>query len=186
MQVVLASLIVIVLVFFLALLVYGLNFMVGLFIENPMIQTGFLPAELPDAVVEHETERVKFETRDGITLSGLFLRGTRRADTTIGVVVFAPEYGGTAESWRKYTQFLIGRGYVVFAFDFRGTGDSEVPDDYRALRWCSEDEVEDVLAAMRCAREHTGFKDVMAMGVSRGAVATLAAIARDKNVAAAV
>lgn len=166
--------------------VYALRFMVGLFIDNPFVHSEFLPLQIPPYDGLHEVTDHDFTTADGVTLRGSLVKRPDRRPK--GVVVFAPEFRGTRESWKKYTSFLVEEGYAVFAFDFRGTGESAMPEGFRSLRWCTDAEVLDLKAAVKTAREDLGlgFEQVTLFGVSRGSVAAMVVGATDSRIDSAV
>ena len=76
-----------------------------------------------------EGETVAFETADGVRLVGT-LTPPVPGRPTAPVVVFCHEYTSDRHSATKYGWFLQEDGFRVFAFDFRGHGDSDCPQTY--------------------------------------------------------
>jgi pimeloyl-ACP methyl ester carboxylesterase len=130
-----------------------------------------------------EGEDVVFETSDGQRLVGTLTgsggagaRGARTAgaadDAARGaVIVFCHEFGADRHSAAKNAGFLGEAGFRVFAFDFRGHGDSERPPGYSPRPWVTEHEVSDLKAALAylSGRADTQESWIGLFGVSRGA-----------------
>lgn len=126
-----------------------------------------------------EAEEFEIPTADGLTLAGCLVR-SQSLDKK-GLILFAPEYGGTRWSCVHYAGHLLEAGYDLFAFDFRNQGDSEHLEGYQPLQWVTQHEVTDVRAAIQflkdapfCPTEGIGF-----FGVSRGAGAGIVACSGD-------
>ena len=105
-------------------------------------------------------EHVSFSTSDGgLIYADLYGMGER------GVVL---AHGGRfhKESWEKQAQVLVGAGFRVLAFDFRGYGQSRGPES----KSDEDREAYDVLAAVRYLRK-TGAKTVSVVGASFGGMA---------------
>ena len=130
-------------------------------------------------------EVVRFRSYDGTSLRGMRIRTPRR-EAYSGTIVFCHEYGSDMHSCARYTRPLIDAGFDVFAFDFRGHGESSCPGRYRPLQWPSDRELEDVLGA--CAHVELTLANegkptaVGIFGISRGAGAGLLAAASDPNI----
>jgi len=126
-----------------------------------------------------DAEEFRISTTNGLTLAACLLR-TSNPDKK-GLVLFAPEYGGTRWSCMHYAGHLLAAGYDLFAFDFRNQGDSDHLDGYQPLQWVTQHEVNDLRAvrgflqnAPFCPAEGVGF-----FGVSRGGSSGLVAFAGD-------
>lgn len=126
-----------------------------------------------------DAEEFEIPTADGLTLAGCLVR-SQSLDKK-GMILFAPEYGGTRWSCVHYAGHLLEAGYDLFAFDFRNQGDSEHLEGYQPLQWVTQHEVTDVRAAIQflkdapfCPTEGIGF-----FGVSRGAGAGIVACSGD-------
>jgi pimeloyl-ACP methyl ester carboxylesterase len=152
-----------------------LHHLVRIFEEKPLF---IIPRgqPLPGA------EDVRFPTADGLTLAGCYLRGAavpgrgRR-----GIILFAPEFGANRWSCVPYGEHLLAHGFDVFAFDFRGQGDSDPHPGYTPLQWVTAYEVTDVQAALAYlkGRGDADPRGVGFFGMSRGGSAGLLAGARD-------
>jgi alpha-beta hydrolase superfamily lysophospholipase len=106
---------------------------------------------------------VAFRAPDGVRLVGhRFGRGTT-------AVVMAHEYRGDLCDWAPYARSLAARGYLAFAFDFRGNGSSQAVGYARANRLAG-----DVSGAVEYVRAR-GAENVFLLGASMGGTAVLAA-----------
>jgi pimeloyl-ACP methyl ester carboxylesterase len=123
-------------------------------------------------------EDVRFQTTDGRTLAGCYLRTrcTRR-----GVVLFGLEFGSNRWACVSYCESLLENGYDVFAFEASGQGDSDPRPGYEPLQWVTDFEVEDTCAALGYlkARADADPRGVGFFGISKGAGAGLLVAARD-------
>ena len=105
-------------------------------------------------------EHVSFPTSDGgLIFADLYGMGER------GIVL---AHGGrfNKASWEKQAQVLVGAGFRVLAFDFRGYGQSRGPESKSG----EDREAYDVLAAVRYLHK-TGTKTVSVVGASFGGAA---------------
>ena len=129
-------------------------------------------------ILEESGEVVRFPTTNGLELCGRMYRQPFRQSR--GVIVFCPEMEGDSTSALFYCEALWNAGFDIFAFDFRGQGQSDSLPGYEPLHWVTEYEVEDTLAAVRCVRslEHGAERLIGVLGISRGGGAALAAAAR--------
>ena len=133
-------------------------------------------------------EDVAFDTADGQRLAGTLTEATgeenggKTASTggmsrTEGrpVIVFCHEFGADRHSAVKNAAFLREAGFRVFAFDFRGHGDSERPPGYSPRPWVTEHEVSDLRAALGYLAERRDTRQawIGLFGVSRGASAAI-------------
>jgi pimeloyl-ACP methyl ester carboxylesterase len=115
-----------------------------------------------------EAEEFRIPTPDGLTLAACLVRS--RSSEKKGLILFAPEYGGSRWSCTHYAGHLLDEGYDVFAFDFRNQGDSDHLEGYQPLQWVTQHEVTDLKAVMNflkdapfCPTDGIGF-----FGISRG------------------
>ncbi len=133
-------------------------------------------------VLEEPGEVVRFPTTNGLDLLGRVYRQPFREPR--GVIVFCPEMEGDSTSALYYCEALWNAGFDLFAFDFRGQGQSETLPGYEPLHWVTEYEVEDVLAAVRYVKSLEDWAElpVGVVGISRGGGAALAAAARSKDI----
>jgi hypothetical protein len=132
-------------------------------------------------------EVVRFRGFDGTSLRGMLLASSRPYK---GTVVFCHEFASDMYSCGRYARPLVEAGFNVFAFDFRGHGESSCGKRYRPLQWPSDKEMEDVLGA--CAyvesmlRSEGRAAEVGLFGISRGAGAALLAASTDPHVKAII
>jgi pimeloyl-ACP methyl ester carboxylesterase len=152
-----------------------LDFLVRVFQEKPLF---VVPRGQPIA----DAEDVRFQTADGLTLSGCYLHtatATRR-----GIILFGLEFGSNRWACVQYCQTLLKEGFDVFAFEFRGQGDSDQQPDYEPLQWVTAFEVRDVQAAIAYlkARGDADPHGVGFFGISKGGGAGLMAASRDPYV----
>ncbi len=151
-------------------------FMVGLFLDHPIVTLALdepeAPAE-PDEAGEPEPE-FDFPSRDGVRLRGRFILSRRRSRR---VAIFFHEFGADATAWRRYLWFLPAAGWHLFTFDFRGSGGSQAPDGHRAHKWVTAGEVADAAAALDVVRARALAEgwEVAGFGASRGGAAMMMA-----------
>ena len=92
------------------------------------------PSETPEPAAPTAPERMEFQAEDGTTLVGLFWAPTSQPAPGVLLLHWAP---GTKEDWIDIATALqagsaselapgvqLEHGYAVFAFDFRGQGES--------------------------------------------------------------
>lgn len=133
-----------------------------------------------------DVEKVRFATRDGKMLEGVYARTT--ADFRRGVLVFCHEYLADRWSFQIYADGLREAGFDVFSFDFRNHGESEHDPLHPSLPWLTNLEFLDLEAAidyLQC-RADKDPNGVALFGVSRGGSTALAMAARRKDVWAVV
>jgi pimeloyl-ACP methyl ester carboxylesterase len=127
-----------------------------------------------------------FPSRDGTGLVGLFIEPPPGVPVR-GTVVFAHEYKGDLHTAARYTSGLGPLGYRVFAFDFRGHGQSDNSGTYQPMHWVTDHEVNDVLAAVGyVASMAPADHPIGVMGVSRGACAAVIAALHTPKIRALV
>jgi len=126
-------------------------------------------------------EDVSFQTPDGLTLRGCYLRATgpRR-----GVILFGLEYGSNRWSCVPYCQNLLANGFDVFAFERRNQGESDRMPGYEPLQWITNWEVVDTQAAIAYlkTRPDANPAGIGLFGVSKGGGAGLLAASRNPYV----
>jgi len=160
---------------FLSMLARYLRLTVNMFLDIPLPMTASLNDYTPP-----EGEITSFPSRDGHTLRGMFIdRPAGVADR--GTVIFCHEYASDMLSAGRYAMPLVQAGYTVFAFDFRGHGQSSMPPHYEPRHWPSHHEVNDLLAAVAYVKTRRDIRrtGVGILGISRGA--SVAAIAAALN-----
>lgn len=121
--------------------------------------------------VEHSCVRggeLWFKAADGTKLVGhRFGKGTT-------AVILGHQSNGDLCEWLPYARRLAGKGYFVFAIDFRGHGFSQVRAGKAANRLAA-----DLAAATKEVRK-LGKKKVFLVGASMGGIASLVAGANVK------
>ena len=134
-----------------------------------------------------EGEDVAFQTTDGLRLAGT-LTGASAENPSTPLIVFCHEFGADRHSAVKNAAFLRDAGFRVFAFDFRGHGDSEHPVGYSPRPWVTEHEVTDLCAALAYLKERQDTRQawIGLLGVSRGASTAILVAADDPSVAGIV
>jgi len=94
-----------------------------------------------------------------------------------GTIVFAHEFGSVRSSCLRYCRPLLRAGYDVFAFDFRGHGESPPEDGYKPRQWVSDREQADMVGAIGFITSHLERRlrprDIALFGLSRGAGASI-------------
>ncbi|MFH0964197.1 MAG: alpha/beta fold hydrolase [Planctomycetota bacterium] len=142
---------------------------------------------VPEEGVVAEGEKVFFETKDGVRLSGVLV-AARSDREPVGTVVFNHEFGSDRNSCMKYADFLLDAGFQVFAFDYRHHGESGQLGDYEPRHWCTEYEIADLEAALAYleGRADVDPERVVLFGISRGATTCLCVAATRPRIAAVV
>jgi pimeloyl-ACP methyl ester carboxylesterase len=145
------------------------------FREKPLF---IIPRGEPDPAAEE----VRFPTADGMHLQGAYFQARRQPRK--GVIVFGIEYGSDRWSCRSYCDPLLAAGFDVFAYEPRNQGKSDAVPGYEPVQWLTRYEVADAKAALAYvkARPDADPKGVGWFGVSKGANAGLAMMARDPYV----
>ncbi len=139
----------------------------------------------PDPEVRIAGEPVNLETDDGVKLRGVFFPGTGAEGRT---VIFCHEYGSDMNSVAPYERFLRPAGLNVFAFDFRGHGQSGNANGYSPKQWLTQYEVADLEAAIRHVRGRADAEGgrIGLLGLSRGACSCICAASGGSHVKAVV
>jgi pimeloyl-ACP methyl ester carboxylesterase len=158
--------------FYFYLRVRYLDYLVRIFQERPLF---IIPRGQPVAGAED----VRFPTTDGLVLRGCYL--ATRARRRQGVILFGLEFGCNRWACVPYCESLLAHGFDVFAFEFRGQGDSDVHAGYEPLQWVTDHEVCDVQAAVAYlkGRPDADPRGVGFFGISKGGSAGLLAAAGD-------
>jgi pimeloyl-ACP methyl ester carboxylesterase len=133
-------------------------------------------------------ERVRFYAADGHPLYGLIFSSQRESEAR-GLVIFAHEFGSSSASCLRYCEPLLSAGFDVFAFDFRGHGDSPAEAGYRPRYLVSDREVADLRGAVTFAeslRDRHGLFHLGLFGISRGGAAAVLAAEKCPSVKAVV
>jgi pimeloyl-ACP methyl ester carboxylesterase len=161
------------------------RFMVRVFLADPTVTFEFAEGDAASAGDDLTVEAQKFRASDGVELAGVLVKG---AGEPRGLVVFAPEFGGDADTWKRYAAFVPRAGYWLLAFDFRGTGRSGPCEGYVPRKWASEKELADLAGAVAHARQLGGgrFAKVALFGISRGGLTSLALAEQDAGIAGVV
>jgi len=132
-------------------------------------------------------EEVAFDTADGVRLVGTLTRAPGDLPSA-PVIVFCHEFGADRHSAVKNVAFLRDAGFRLFAFDFRGHGESEIQVGYSPRHWVTEYELRDLRAALtflKDRRDTTGAR-IGLLGMSRGAATAIIVAADDPSVVAVV
>jgi pimeloyl-ACP methyl ester carboxylesterase len=124
-------------------------------------------------------ENVKFRSRDGVLLAGWFAP----AKDAKAVVILCHGFPGNRNEVVNHLAFLHKAGFDVFAFDFRGRGESEGNTCTLGYH-----EVNDLLGAVRYLRERPDTKSqkIGVLGLSMGGAVCIMGAAREKEIAAVV
>jgi fermentation-respiration switch protein FrsA (DUF1100 family) len=154
------------------LLARYLDYLVRIFHEKPLF---IIPRGQP---VEG-AEDVRFASSNGMTLCGCYLR--TRARRRQGVILFGLEFGSSRWASVPYCDALLANGFDLFAFEFRGQGDSAVQPGYEPLQWVTDYEVCDMQAAIAYlkSRPDADPHGIGLFGISKGGSAGLLAAAAD-------
>jgi pimeloyl-ACP methyl ester carboxylesterase len=149
--------------------------LVRIFKEKPLF---IIPRgqPVPDA------EDVHLTTDDGLTLRGCYLHTT--APRRRGVILFGLEFGSNRWSCVPYCEALRRDGFDIFAFEFRGQGESDRQEGYEPLQWVTDHELRDMRAALTYlkTRPDADPRGVGFFGISKGGTAGLFAGAADPYV----
>jgi len=147
---------------------------------------GVVVRTTPNDEQRFEGEEVTLRTADGVELAATLAvpEGKRHSP----VVIFCSEFGADRRSAGPYAEWLLGAGYAVFAFDFRGHGDSKNTDDYVPRQWATDRELTDLEAAVAYVRRRDDLdgESLVLFGISRGAAVATAFASRDSGVRALV
>ena len=121
-------------------------------------------------------KRVEFCAFDGHRLAGIFFPPNPNRPRE-GTIIFAHELNNDMHSALRYCSALLDAGYEVFAFDFRGQGESAAEDGYKSRLWPSDREQADMLGAIAFVEDDLERRslprEVGLVGISRGAGAAL-------------
>jgi uncharacterized protein len=130
-------------------------------------------------------EEVWFQTPEGLRLHGWFFpaRGAS-AEAPAPSVVHAHGNAGSIAWHTEFSAFLVGEGFSVLIFDYRGYGKSDLP----RRRLCREDLVTDTKSALDylAQRADVDARRIGMFGVSLGAAIGTAAAAEDERARAVI
>jgi len=134
-------------------------------------------------------EPVSFRAFDGLALRGMFVFG-EHGGRPKGMILFAHEFASDMYSCARYCRPLLGAGYDIFTFDFRGHGQSSCPENYQPRQWVTQHELADMMGALAYVEDWLEAQgrppEVGLFGISRGAGAAIIAAARNPCVRAIV
>jgi fermentation-respiration switch protein FrsA (DUF1100 family) len=149
-----------------------LEYVVRIFEEKPLFV-------IPWGKPTDAGEEVRFQTENGLTLCGYYLR-TKTAKRK-GVILFGLEYGSKRYTSVTYGQALLAAGYDVFSFETRSQGESDTQPGYEPLQWVTNYEVADYQAALAYLKQRPDAdpRGIGFFGISKGAGAGLIAGSRD-------
>lgn len=123
----------------------------------------------------HACEDVRFHSADGTLLAGWFMPSPNQALATI--VHMHGNAQNMSAHW-PYAEWLLARGFNVFAFDYRGYGNSQGRPDPKGL-------FEDAIAALDYLRARNDSGKLCVFGQSLGGMLAIAAAAASpRNVCA--
>ena len=143
--------------------------------EKPM----FMALRVPPC---EDGETVKFSTKDGKLLRGVYVRTT--AEKRLGTMVFSHEYLADRWSFQVYAEGVREAGFDIFSFDFRNHGESAEDPTHPSLPWLTDREFMDLEAALDYVRSRPDHDEtgVALFGISRGGSVSLAMAARRTDV----
>jgi len=120
-----------------------------------------------------------------VKLRGVFAAAPNSGGRTI---IFCHEYGSNLNSAARYQDFLLSAGFNVFAFDFRGHGQSATSNGYVPKQWLTTFEVADLEAAVRHiqGRPDVDPGRIGLFGLSMGACSCLCVGGRHEGIKAVV
>jgi pimeloyl-ACP methyl ester carboxylesterase len=149
-----------------------LEILLRIFQERPLLIA-------PTGQPVDDAEDVVLQTSDGLHLRGCYIRG--RCWKRMGVILFGLEFGSNRWSAVPYCEFLLDNGFDVFAFEFRGQGDSDRQPEYEPMQWVTQYELRDMQAAIAYLKKRSDSSQtgVGFFGISKGACAGLMAGSRD-------
>ncbi|MCY2933612.1 MAG: alpha/beta hydrolase [Planctomycetota bacterium] len=127
-------------------------------------------------------ESVKFSTRDGKLLRGVYVRTT--APKRAGILIFSHEFLADRWSFQVYAEGVREAGFDIFSFDFRNHGESDEDPTHPSLQWLTDREYIDLEAALDYVRSRPDHDEtgVALFGVSRGGSVSLAMAAKRTDV----
>ncbi len=136
------------------------------------------------------SERVTFETIDGVTIVGDYYKGPSGGPTAL-LLHMRP---ATRGSWKEFAPKLVAQGFSALAIDLRGHGESTHTKDGRTLNYQTMGEaaerqsIKDLEAAtLWLEREHgLAPEELVVVGASIGANLSLQYLAEHNAVGAAV
>ncbi len=121
---------------------------------------------------------IRFQSRTGVALAGDFFPGASRA-----VIVLSHGYGDNRNQMLPYAEFLHKAGYSVLIYDLRNRGRSG--GDAVTLGALEHSDLESAVDYLS-TRADVDSGRIGALGLSRGAAATVMAAAEDRRIKAVV
>lgn len=125
-----------------------------------------------------DRESIDFSAFDGHMLRGSMLSASQDVPTK-GAIIFAHEFGVDRWSYFRYGRPLQDAGYDLFAFDFRGHGESPPEVGYKPRQFPSDREQSDMVGAIAYVEDHLERqgrpREVGLFGLSRGGGAAILA-----------
>lgn len=151
-----------------------LDQIVRIFVEKPL----FI---VPRGQAVPDAEEVTFQTTDGISLRGNYLRGQ---GIRKGVILFGLEFGSNRWSCMLYCDQLLEAGYDIFTFDPRNQGDSSKDPTYDPLQWVTDRDLLDMQAAVDYLRHRPDAdpRGIGFFGISKGGSVGLLLTSQDSYV----
>ncbi|MDB5542761.1 MAG: hypothetical protein JWQ89_4488 [Devosia sp.] len=116
-------------------------------------------AAAAEAATEPTGRPVSFNSNDGVVLSGIWYGEGNH------VVVMSHQYNHDQQSWKPLVAKLVGQGYAVLTYNFRGYPPSEGTREIGLIGG-------DLSAAVRFARGK-GAGEIVLIGASMGGIATV-------------
>lgn len=140
------------------------------------------PLNPGDFASDARAEEMSFVTADGLTLQACHYSSMDRPSR--GLILFCHELGGSRWSAMSYCEGLFEAGFDILSFDFRNHGSSDKQAGYEPLHWMTEFELTDVQAVLKLirSRDELSSQPLGIFGISRGAVAAIAAAAESSDV----
>lgn len=161
----------------------AVNTLYGL--ANFALWKGLRPKRIPNTVTPKDSglyyEDVSFQSNDGLTLKGWWIPAKNSERT----IIFSHGYGlnrsTSGFSVFRLAAFLHQAGYNILVYDFRNSGESE-----GTMASIAQKEQYDVLAAIDFVKEEKQAKQIVLMGWSMGASASLLAGSQSDDVVAII
>ncbi|RRA98846.1 alpha/beta hydrolase family protein [Larkinella rosea] len=111
-------------------------------------------------------EKIVITASDGYQLSALYAAPSTKS---VGTIVISSATGVRKEFYLHFAFFLVGQGYTVLLYDYRGIGGS-APDDLRKMdAYMHEWGTKDMNAVLNYLVEGKGLTDIIWLGHSVGA-----------------
>ena len=111
-------------------------------------------------------KKITINARDGYPLSALFGEPDHYP---MGTIVISAATGIRKEFYINFARFLIGNGYCVLLYDYRGIGESAPVDIKNSQIYMHEWGTHDMNAVLNYVAERKGFTGIIWLGHSIGA-----------------